>query len=119
MSILARRAAWSGTITLTTANTPYQLKSLIDAAILAQGAEIPGTFRELNIQSWPGIDGVGPNTNDILVGDSKITTTNVGYIIQSGQSRLYRSDKQNGSLIDLYAQSAGSAQKLNIEVFSC
>ncbi len=119
MAILSRRAAWSGTITLTTANTNYNIKTLIDAAILAQGAEVPGTYRELNLQSHPGIDSVGANSNDILVGDSLLSTTNIGYILQVGNARLYRSDHQNGNLIDLFVRSAGTAQKLNVEVFSC
>ncbi len=117
-TILSRRAKWSGTVTLTSANTNYSLKALIDAVLLSAGAEIPGTFRELNLQSWPGIDSVGANSNDILVGDSLLSTTNVGYILQSGQSRLYRSDKQNGLMSDVFVRSAGASQKLNVDFAS-
>lgn len=115
--VFPRRAKWSGTVTLTTANTKYNLRKLINA--LLSTATVPEAFRELNIQSHPGIDGVGGNTNDILVGDSTLSTSNIGYVLQSGQSRLYRSDIQNGQLDDIYVQSAGAAQKLNIDFASC
>lgn len=118
-TILPRRASWSGTVTLTSANTNYNVRDLINAAIGTTVAEIPEAYRELNLQSHPGIDSVGGNTSDILVGDSQLSTTKIGYVLQPGQSRLYRSDKQNGLFGDVYVRSAGSSQKLNVDFVSC
>lgn len=116
MAILSRRAKWSGSVTLTTANTNYDLRVLINAVLASMGAEYPESYRELNIQSHPGIDGTGGNSNDILIGDSKLSTSNIGYVLQSGQSRLYRSASSNGQFGDIFVRSAGSSQVLNIDI---
>ena len=119
MSILPRRVKWSGTVTLASANTNYDLRTLINAAIGTTVAEVPDSYRELNLQAYPGIDGVGGNSNDILVGDSQLSTSNIGYILQSAQSRLYRSNTSNGILGDIYVRSAGASQKILVDFVNC
>lgn len=121
-----RRAFVAVTVTLTTANTNYRLLDLVNAVIAAEAnmstppMTAPDACRELSLQSFPGIDSVGANTNDILVGDGLLSTTRMGYNLQAvGGSRTYRSNIQNVDVGNLYVQSAGSGQKLNVEIVSC
>lgn len=118
MAVLQRRALVSITVTLTTANTNYSIYELIEAAALAESVpyEIPSACRELSIQSHPGIDGTGANTKDILMGDSELSTTRIGYVLNVGGSRTLRSTIGNVNLAGTYARSSGAGQKLNLDI---
>lgn len=113
---LSRRPYVAVQVTLTSANTNYHLYDLVATALAGASATPAGAGREINIQSHPGIDGVGGNTNDILIGDGNLSTTYLGYVLQPGGSRTYRSDLGNVLFQGIYARSAGAGQKLNIEV---
>lgn len=108
------------TVTLATANTNYNLKSLVDAILAAESNTdtaivCQGAPKFYSIQSYPGIDTVGANANDILVGDAKLSTTRIGKILAAAGGILSDSAPINNcDFGDLYAQSAGTAQKVNI-----
>lgn len=120
-----RRAYIGITVTLTTADTNYHLLTLVNTALAAQSPgdssiQAPGTARELNLQNPVG------NSNSILVGDANLSSTNMGVelIVGSGgppstapgASRTYRSNISNVDVGSLYVRSAGSSQKLNVEI---
>jgi hypothetical protein len=116
-----RRSYVAVTVTLATANTNYNLLTLVNAILAAetQGdntVRVSGAQREFNIQANPGIDSVGANNKDVILGDSLLSATRVGYVLVPGASRLYRSNVQNADFGSIYAQSAGTNQKLNIEL---
>lgn len=109
------------TVTLPLANTNYNLKTLVDAILAAETGRdnavvVPGAARNVQIQSYPGIDGSGTNTNDILIGDGELSTTRVGAILSPGGFLSDRSPINNVTLGEYYAQSAAANQKLNIMV---
>lgn len=108
------------TVTLTNADTNYNLMSLVQGVLdaetgIATGGVCPGACRELFIQSANG------NTAPVLIGDGKLSATRVGYELKNGSSavgdsRLYRSTINNVDLASLFARSGTSGQKLNIEI---
>lgn len=109
------------TVTLTLANTNYNLLELINAILAAEtgtdaNVQSPGSARNVQIQSYPGIDGVGTNTADILLGDAKLSTTRMGSVINPGGFLSDRSPINNVDLGEIYARSATAGQKLNITV---
>lgn len=109
------------TVTLAVANTKYNLLTLINAVLAAetQGdntARCLGMCRSVVIQSNPGIDSSGANTNDVLVGDGLLSATRVGYVLGLGGIFTDRSPINNVNIGDIYVQSAGTAQKLNVNV---
>lgn len=108
-------------VTLAAANTVYNLYALINAIVLAETQgdntiQAPGAARELTITAYNGIDGTGANTNDILFGDALLSTTRFGYSLSAGQTRDYRSPITNVPLQEIYVLSAGTAQKLAVEI---
>ena len=110
------------TVTLAAANTNYNLLALINAILAAESgrdatAQCPGMCRSLLLQSNPVIDGTGVNTNDVLVGDGLLSTTRVGYVLaKAGGSFTDRSNTNNVNVGDIYVQSAGTNQKINVTV---
>ena len=115
---VARRPYVAVTITLTSANTNYEILTLVNAvlALATAPSEAPGACRVVNIQAHPGIDGSGGNTNDVLIGDAELATTRIGYVLNPGGSRAYESTSQNALVGGIYARSAGAGQKLNVEI---
>lgn len=109
------------TVTLTNANQNYNLKTLVDAILAAETGRdnavvCPGAARNVQIQSYPGIDSVGANTADILIGDGELSTTRIGTILSPGGFLSDRSPINNVTLGELYARSATAGQKLNVMV---
>ena len=114
-----RRSYLGVTVTLAAANTNYNLLTLLQAVTAAQTppSDTPAACRELNIQSYPGIDGTGANTNDVLIGDSFLSATNMAYVLAVGGSRTYRSASTGSVPVGtIFVRSAGASQKLNIEI---
>lgn len=115
-----RRALWLGTVTLASPNTNYHIIDLVNAVLAVQTGNnstiAPGAMRELLLQGYPGVDGAGANTNDILVGDAALSATNFGFSLPIGSSVPFRSASNNTQLAGLYARSAGTAQKLNVTI---
>lgn len=108
-------------VTLTSANTKYNIKTLVDAVLAAETGRdnavvCPGAARSVQIQSYPGIDGVGANTSDILIGDGELSTTRMGAILNPGGFLNDSSPINNVTLGEIYAQSAGTAQVLLVLV---
>lgn len=108
-------------ITLTTADTNYNLLELVNAILAAESGTAsasvaPGAARNVQIQSYPGIDSVGANTSDVLIGDGKLSATRMGAILSPGGFLSDRSPINNVTLGEYYARSAGSAQKLLVMV---
>lgn len=109
-------------VTLTLANTNYNLLDLVNAVLAAESGTAtasvaPGAARNVQIQSYNGIDGGGtPNTADILIGDGKLSTTRMGAILSPGGFLSDRSPINNVTLGEYYARSATAAQKLIIMV---
>lgn len=106
----ARRSYVALTITLTTA--AQNILDVINTALALQsGAPVcPGAGREINLQADPA------NAATIFIGDAALTTTNYGYGLVAGSSRLYRSDLNNVQLGGIYALSGTTAQVLHVEV---
>lgn len=96
----------SAQITLTNADTNYNIRTLV-VAIIGAGTRIRGT--EISLQA--------PSTNvaDVLVGDSSLSGTRYGKSLSIGAGYTYRFDKAL-SLGNLYVRSASAGQKLNVEV---
>lgn len=116
-----RRNYVAVTVTLTNANQNYNLLTLVNAILAAESGtdtniQCPGAARNVQIQSNPGIDSVGANTADILVGDAKLSTTRIGTILSPGGFLSDRSPINNVDFGEIYARSATSGQKLNITI---
>lgn len=93
-------------LTLTTANTNYRLKDLIDAI-----ETMPqGNASEVIVQADSG-------TGTVLVGDSEMSATRYGYLLNPGDSRTYRLSNriQTG---DIYLRSPTAGKKVNVEVIA-
>jgi len=116
----ARRSYVGVQVTLTSANTPYNLLALLQAVTSAQSppSDCPASCRELNLQSFAGLtNGTGANTDVILIGDSFLTTTNMAYTLPVGASRTYRSSSTSSVQVgSLFVQSGTAGQKLNVEI---
>ena len=94
------------TVTLTSANTNYALSSLLPANTNLM-------LSELTLTGYPGIDGTGQNSNDVLIGISGLSTTNFGAKVAAGQSETFRAgDKGCIDPTQVYVRSAGASQKL-------
>ena len=94
------------TVTLTSSNTNYQLSSLLSGS--------PNLMlSELTITGYPGIDGTGQNSKDVLIGTSGLSTTNFGAKVAAGQSETFRAgDKGCIDPTQIYVRSAGASQQL-------
>ena len=116
-----RRNYVAVTVTLTLADTNYNLLALVNAVLAAEtgtdvNVQCPGAARNVQIQSHPGIDSVGANTADIIFGDAKLSTTRVGTVVSPGGFLSDRSPINNVNLGEIYAQSHTAGQKLNITI---
>lgn len=98
----------AATVTLTLANTNYNLLTLLQAI----ETNCPSTARELLIQSH------SDNASTVLVGDAALSGIRCGYELALGQSRTYRSSIQHVLLGSIYVRSSGTSQKLNVEVMT-
>jgi len=112
----ARRSYIAVTVTLTSANTNYNLLALVNAILTPTLS--PGACRELSLQNTNG------NTASVLVGDAELSSTRIGYELTAGSStvgmsRTYRCSGSNSvSIADIYVRSASAGQKLNVEICS-
>ena len=116
-----RRSTVAAQVTLTNANTNYNLQTLVQAVLDAEGGTatggvVPGMVRQVVVQSHPGIGGSGANTADVLLGDGLLSTTRMGVVLPVGSNWADRSNTNNVAWGDLYARSATAGQKLNIFV---
>lgn len=114
----SRRSLWAGTVTLTLANTNYHIIDLINAlaSLTSVSASVPGSARELLIVAFPGVDGVGANTKDVLIGDAALSAANFGFALSPAASVPFRSSIENVQVAGLYARSSSAGQKLCITV---
>lgn len=94
-------------ITLTTANTVYNLGTLLRAAV----ANCPLAVKEANIQ----VDGSVPGT--VRVGDGSLSLTQCGYTILTNGSRLYRNPTDSVPIGMLCVMPSVNAMVLNIELW--
>jgi hypothetical protein len=106
-------------VTLTSANTNYNLLQLVNAILAAEtgtdsNIQAPGCARNVQVQSNPGIDSSGANTADILFGDAKLSTSRYGTVLSPGGFLSDRSPINNVDFGEIYARSATAGQKLNI-----
>lgn len=119
-----RRSYVAVLVTLTNANTNYKLIDLVNAIIQNEGGaaafqEAPGMVREVTMQAYAGIDGVGGNSNDVLVGDALLSATRFGYVLvhaAPGGTYSDRSNLQNVDVSSLYVRSAGAGQKISVQL---
>jgi len=121
MAFFNRRNFVGVIVTLPAANTNYNILALTNEILAAETGtadkmECPGAARNVQIQSYPGIDGIGANTNDILIGDGKLSTTRAGAILSPGGFLSDRSPLDNVTFGEYYARSAGTNQKLLIMI---
>ena len=100
------------TLTLTSANTNYNIATLIAAINSAERKN----FAQVVIVGYPGIDGVGANTSDVLVGDASLATTRFFLALGANdQYTFYSGDGSNGVCTpSLFVRSAGAGQKINV-----
>lgn len=129
MQIGAHRNFFMGQLTLTLANTPYNIKALVDAVIQAEGGAaatqaIYGGCRLAYVEANPGIDGSGGNTNDVLLGEnigvnsgSLVTNARYGRVLsKAGGGFTFQSTSNNVDFKNYWVQSAGVGQKINVIV---
>src|SRR5579862_6855705 len=115
MPVMNRRNFVAVTVTLAVANTVYSLWDLINAIIQAESAgdvttQASGVVRTLTLQAHPGVDGVGGNSKDVLVGDALVSTSRIGFVLSTGQSYSDRASIQNVNVQGIYLLSAGTNQ---------
>jgi hypothetical protein len=114
-----RRSTIGAFVTLTSANTNYNLAELVQAVLdaetgTASGGVVPSMVRQVVIQSYPGLAGAGANTAEILIGDGKLSTARFGIVLTVGANFSDRSNTNNVAWGDFYARSAAANQKLSI-----
>ena len=99
------------TLTLTLANTNYRLSTLISDIDPKERQ----AFSEIRIAASDGIDGVGSNTADVLVGDSNLSTTRFFLSLQPGEEHAERGGDGGGAVStnSIYLRSASAGQKIN------
>lgn len=107
------------TVTLTSANTNYNLYDLVKAVIQAEGGAAanvipPGTVRQITVQAYPGITSVGANTVDVLMGDALVSATRIGAILAPGANWSDHSDVNNCDWMWIYVRAAAVSQKINV-----
>lgn len=95
------------TLTLTSADTNYNVGTLLAAAL---GASLPQTnCDELLVQSEATAD-------DVLIGDATLSGSNYGYKLTPGQSRTYRTKGMQVGWFNLRSPEAGAT--VNVEMLS-
>jgi len=100
------------TVTLTLANTAYDLYALC----VAVDPTCPTRCRELTIQSRAG------NTAVVAIGDKNISASRQGCALEfgsgglTGASRTYRNTASNVLLQDRWVFSTSAGQQLNVEI---
>jgi hypothetical protein len=111
------------TVTLTTHGTVYNLKALVDAIYANSYVQTPGSVMHLNIQADPS------NTDTVLLGDSKLSSTNYGMDLPprldvtggtaQGNTLEITSHLSNIPFQQFYAMCANTDnQKVNIIIFA-
>jgi hypothetical protein len=100
------------TLTLTSADTNYQVSALIAAINAAERKN----FSQIVLLGYPGIDGAGANTNDVLVGDAALSTARFfDALPASGSIAIQTGDATSSiSTTSLWVRSAASGQKVNV-----
>jgi len=116
-----RRGYVAVTITLTSADTNYELLTLVNAILAAETGtsdqvQAPGACRELNIQADGGIDGAAGNTADVLIGDGFLSTTRYGYLLHPGESRNYRGEPGQVIVSGISLRSHTDGQTVHVEI---
>lgn len=117
-SPLINRAYVAVNITLTSANTNYNVLDLVNVVLAAEPlpSSAPGACRELSLQNAPA------NTASILIGDALLSASRFGYALAFGAAgvpgaqRIYRADHRAISIGDLYARSGTAGQVLSVEI---
>jgi len=108
------------TVTLAAANTSYNLKSLVAAALQAEGAgnlmEAPGACRSVLIQNDPA--NTGSNGAMVFVGDALVSSTRRGFVLVPSASREYSSSHPNVLLGQLWVRGTDAGLKLNVEIMA-
>lgn len=95
-------------VTLTTADTAYNLKALVKA--------INSTFKDVGAGGTLRIEPDGANVGAIHLGGSTVTTGNYGvYLI--GNESIILNLTVNAPLVGIWAVSGENAQKVNISIF--
>lgn len=115
-----------GSLTLPLANTPYNVVALVNAAIQAEGGAaatqtIAGAARLSYVEAHAGIDGVGGNTNSVLIGENigvnagnLVTNNRFGRVLTPGAGFTIQSSGDNTDILNWWVQSAGVSQKVNV-----
>lgn len=128
MQVGSKRNFFMGQLNLPVANTPYNVVALINAVIQAESPTstqqmISGDCRINYIESHNGIDNVGANTNDILLGESIVagqsllTGARYGRVIpKAGAGFTFQGTFNNVDFGNYWVQSAGTNQKINVIV---
>lgn len=124
-----KRNFFMGQLTLPLANTPYNICDLIDAVVQAEGGTavnsgVARTSRLFYVESFPGIGGVGGNTNDVLLGEqiaansgSLLTNARFGRVLAAaGGGFTFQGTFQNVDHGNYVVQSAGVGQKIDVIV---
>lgn len=93
-------------VTLTSANTNYNLKTLIEAI----EPMLQGQVDEATIQADEG-------TGTVLVEDASLSGTRYGYVLNPGDSRTYRMPGRIRTG-EIYLRSATAGKKVNVEVMA-
>lgn len=96
-------------LTLTLADTNYNLRTLVSAV----DADALASVCELQIQSDPG-NGAAV----ILVGDSGLSATRYGKDLRANDSALYRSSKNSIYTGDYYLRCNLAGKKINVDLES-
>lgn len=105
---MAYQAYLGITVTLTTADTNYNLLTLLQAV----DPTCPPTARELIVQSSRANAG----GSYINVGDGSMGASRCGYELAVRESRTYRSNKQDVFLGAMYVRPSANGLVLNVEV---
>jgi hypothetical protein len=106
--VTAARGLHSYLVTLTSADTNYNLNELI----VAVEAAAPTITKELVIQA------ASTNGSSVLIGDLNLSGTNYGYELEAKDSRTYvnRDLGKGVDVRDFYLRSSGAGQKVSVEL---
>lgn len=118
---MKRRSHVAVEVTLTSADTAYNLLDLVNAVIAAEakwdGAMVcPGNCARLVLQADPAN---ADTTGGVLIGDSLISATRYGYdLLKTAQPMVYTAPINAIQFGALYGFSHTAGQKLSIEVMT-
>jgi hypothetical protein len=103
----AARGLFSYQLTLTDADTNYNLQELIAAV----EPSAPTFCRELLIQADDG-----NSTNKVMIGDLNTSSTRFGFKLAAGDSRTYVYREAMVDVRDFYVRCDGASKKINVEL---